>query len=207
MRIGPRGYARAARERAASVPGDQRHSLFGGDQPLSWFRIQGRAVIVEQNGRQETITPEKPGLRYGQWSEPGHVPDIKIGQVQRVVITRIRRLCGTIPMLRQIPSIDVNVHMRTLPTIGTGLSAIEIPADQFREPVRRPFRRRPRIRRPIRCRGRHRQIRQRRQQHFTGEGIEIPTHHHPTVQRRRDPQLIPIHILGGRNLIRFENAL
>ncbi len=82
VRIRPGGHACAAREGAASVAGNQRSPLFGVDQPLSWFRIQGRAVIVEQDGGEEAVTPEESGLRYRQWSEPGHVPDIKIGQVQ-----------------------------------------------------------------------------------------------------------------------------
>jgi hypothetical protein len=83
------------------------------------------------------------------------------------------RRCGAVPVLGQIPSVDVHVHVRTLPTIGTGFRAVQIPADQFREPVRRALRCRPSIRASIGCWGWHRQIRQRRQQHFTGQGIEI----------------------------------
>ena len=114
---------------------------------------------------------------------------------------------GAVPMLREITRVDVHVHVRALTTIGSGLGAVQIAADQFGEPVRGAFRCRPRIRGSIGCRGRHRQIRQGREQHFAGEGIEIPTHHHPTIERRRDPQLIEIDILGGRDLIRFEQPL
>ena len=203
MRISPRRYTRAAGERAAFVSGDQRHSLLRGDHPFPGFRIQRRAVIVEQDGGEETITPEKPGLRHRQRPQPRHVPDIEI---RRRLFT-IGGCGGAVPMLSQITSIDVHIHVWTLTTIGTSLRAVQITPDQFREPIRGPLRRRPRIRRPIRCRGRHRQIRQRRQQHFTGQGIEITTHHHPTIQCRRDPQLIEIDILGGRNLIRLEQPL
>ena len=107
-------------------------------------------------------------------------------------------------MLREITRVDVHVHVRALATIGTGFRAVQITADQFGEPVRRALRCRPSIRGSIGCRGGHRQIRQRRQQHFAGEGVEIPAHHHPTIQRRRDPQLVPIHIFGGWNLIGLE---
>ncbi len=169
------------------------------------FASKGAAVIVEQHGRQETITSEKPGLRHREWPEPGHVPDIEIRQ--RLFTISSGGCCGAVSMLSEIMGVDVHVHVWTLPTIGAGLGAVQIAADQFGEPVRGPFRRRPRIRGSVRCWGGHRQIRQRRQQHFTGEGIEITTHHHPTIQRRRDPQLIEIHILGRRNLIRFEQPL
>ncbi len=205
VRIRPCRHTHAAGERAPLVSGDQRHSLLRGHQPLSGFRIQGRPVIIEQNSRQETVAPEESGLRHRQWPQPGHVPDVEIRHSHST--TRSSGCGCAVPMLSEVAGVDVHVHVRTLTTIRTGLRAVQIAADQFGEPIRGPLRRRPRIRRSIRCRGGHRQIRQRRKQHFTGESIEIAAHHHPTIQRRRDPQLVPIHILGGRNLIGLEHSL
>src|ERR1700704_3341209 len=109
VRISPRRHTRAAGERAASVSGDQRHSLLRGHQTFPGLRIQGRAVIVEQDGGEETITSEKSGLRHREWPEPGHVPDIEIRQ--RLFTISSGGCCGAVSMLSEIMGVDVHVHV------------------------------------------------------------------------------------------------
>ena len=100
------------------------------------FRIQGRAVIVEQHGRQETITSEKPGLRHREWAR-ARACARQSRSDRDSSPSAVEGVAAQSSMLSEIMGVDVHVHVWTLPTIGAGLGAVQIAADQFGEPVPR----------------------------------------------------------------------
>ena len=83
------------------------------------FASSGAPWSSSSHGREETVAAEESGLRYGQWSEPGHVPDVEIRHSRSTI--RSSGCCGAVPMLREIAGVDVHVHVRPLATVGAGL--------------------------------------------------------------------------------------